>query len=153
MALENTISSNLWSRKTKTKSSDSICTTEENSHDCGLFAIANMLEFVTDRYSGLREDKLHFKFIQSEMREHPIKCLSQKFMEPFPKIKLSTVREVIILSVDIDFLCCCSVPDLKGLGSWIVCDICDQSYLQHCEGIDGDKIPKMQWYTCKKCQV
>ena len=74
-------------------------------------------------------------------------------MEPFPKIKLSTVREVKIVSVDIDLLCCCSVPDVKGLGPWIAHDVCDQWYLQQCKGIDGDKISKRQLYTCKKYQA
>ena len=87
------------------------------------------------------------------MREHPVKCLSQKYMEPFPKIKLSTIREVKIVSVDIDLLCCCSVPGVKGSGPWIACDICDQWYLQHCEHINGDKISKRQLYTCRKCQA
>ena len=46
-----------------------------------------------------------------------------------------------------------SVPYVKGLGPWIACDVCYQWYLQHCEGIDGDKIPKRQLYMCKKCQA
>ena len=107
------------------------------------------MEFITDRYSGLPVRKLHFEFIQSEMREHLVKRLSQKYVEPFPKIKLGTVREVKIVSVDTDLLCCCPVTDVKGLGPWIACDVCDQLYLQHCEGTDGDKIPKRQLYIFK----
>ena len=57
------------------------------------------------------------------------------------------------MSVDIELLCCCSVPDVKGLGPWIACDVCDQWYLQKCEGVNGSKIPKGILYTCKNCQI
>ena len=36
---------------------------QNNVHDCGLFAIANMIEFATNRYSGLKEGKLVFMLI------------------------------------------------------------------------------------------
>ena len=38
---------------------------QNSGHDCGLFAIANMMEFVASRYSGLKEGKLQFELIQS----------------------------------------------------------------------------------------
>ena len=65
-----------------------------NSHDCGLFAIANMMEFVTNRYKGLQEGRLEFKFIQSEMGNHLVQCFQQNYMEPFPKQKLVTTIEI-----------------------------------------------------------
>ena len=125
---------------------------QNNGHECGLFAIANMMEFVASRYSGLKEGILQFEFIQSEMR-HYVKCFHQKYMEPFPKKKLKTLKVIKIVSIDIDLFCFCSVPDAKGLGSWISCDVCDQWYLQKCEGINGKKIPRRKLYTCKKCQA
>ena len=73
-------------------------------------------------------------------------------MEPFPKRKLTATKMIDVVSVDIDLLCCCSIPDVKGLGPWIACDYCDNCFLQECEGIDGCKIPKNQSYRCKKCQ-
>ena len=57
----------------------------------------------------------------------------------FPKKKLKTLKEIKIVSIDIDLFCSCSVPDVKGLGPWIACDVCDQWYLQKCEGISGKK--------------
>ena len=58
---------------------------QHNSYDCGLFAIANMMEFATNRYSGLTDAHLKFSYVQKEMRWHLKKCLTQKYMEPFPK--------------------------------------------------------------------
>ena len=38
---------------------------QNNGHDCGLFAIANMMEFATNRYNRLTEGKLESVFLQS----------------------------------------------------------------------------------------
>ena len=51
---------------------------QKNGYDYGLFAIANVMEFATNRCKGLRECKLEFAFIQSKMREHLIQCFNQK---------------------------------------------------------------------------
>ena len=42
---------------------------------------------------------------------------------------LRTQIEIKEISVDIQLLYCCSVPDIKFLGPWIACDVCDQWYL------------------------
>ena len=111
------------------------------------------MEFVANRYSGLQEGKLEFEFIQCKMQEHLVKCFNQQYMEPFPKKKFKKSKEIRVVSVDIELLCCCSVPDVKGLGPWIACDVCDQWYLQQCEGVNGSKIPKGILYTCKNSQI
>ena len=74
-------------------------------------------------------------------------------MEPFPKKKFKKSKEIRVVSVDIELLCCCSVPNVKGLGPWIACDVCDKWYLQKCEGVNGSKIPKSILYACKNCQI
>ena len=117
-------------KKTKPRINIPYIQQQNNGHDCGLFAIPNMMEFVASRYSGLKDGKLQFEFIQSEMRQHVVKCFHQKYWELFPKKKLKNIKEIKIVSVDIDLFCCCSVPDVKGLGLWIACDVCDQWYLQ-----------------------
>ena len=58
---------------------------QNSGHDCGLFAIANMVEFVADRYSGLNQGYLTFSFIPGEMHKHFVKCLEQNNMEQFPQ--------------------------------------------------------------------
>ena len=79
---------------------------QNNGHDCDLFAVANRIDFAANKYSGLKEGKLQFEFIQNEMREHLVKSLSQKYMEPFLKRTLRTPREIQVVSVDIELLCC-----------------------------------------------
>ena len=62
-------------------------------------------------------------------------------MEPFPKKKLRMPREIKVVNVDIKYLYCCSAPDVKGLGPWIIAsDVCDYGYLQECEGTDGGNV-------------
>ena len=123
---------------------------QNNGHDYGLFAIINKTEFATNKYSGLKEGKLGFTFIQSEMREHWIKCFHQNYMEPFPKEKMQELRSIKVSSIDIDLFCRCSVPDVSGLGPWITCDTCDQCYPQKCEGINGKKYQKTSCIFVKK---
>ena len=53
-------SSNLWSRKIKIKVQIPNIQQQNNGHDCGLFAIANMMEFAANRYSALKEGRLQF---------------------------------------------------------------------------------------------
>ena len=74
-------------------------------------------------------------------------------MEPFPKQKLATLKLIDVKKVDIDLFCCCSVPEVKGLGPGIACDTCDKWYLQKCEGVKGSRIAKNIPYKCRKCQV
>ena len=125
---------------------------QNNSYDCGLFAIANMIEFATNRYNGLKDGKLGFMFIQNEMRTHLIKCFNQNYMEAFPKEKMQQIRTIKVSNIDIDLFCCCSVLEVSGLGPWIACHTCNQWYFQKCEGINGKKIPKNQLYICKNCR-
>ena len=110
-----------------------------------------MMEFVTSRYDTLREQRLGFSFIQSEMCKHFVKCLEQNFMEPIPKISLNSPRNITVVTIEMDLFCCCNVPDVQGIGPWIACDKCDHWYLQKCEGILGKRICKTEEYTCKKC--
>ena len=99
---------------------------QNNGHDCGLFAIAKLMEFITNQYSGLKDGTLEFDFIQNEMRGHLIKCFTQQYMEPFPKQKLKAPKQINVASVNTDMFCCCSMPDVKGIGPWIACDVCDK---------------------------
>ena len=92
---------------------------QNDGHDYGLFAIANMIEFVADKYHGLQDGRLGFVYTQGEMQKHLVKCFGQRYMGSFPKIKLTAPKKIDMISVDIDLLYCCSIPDAKGLGPWI----------------------------------
>ena len=58
---------------------------QNNGYDCGVFAIANMFEFVANRYKGLTERELNFAFLLGEMYTHLVKCLKQHHMISFQK--------------------------------------------------------------------
>ena len=63
------------------------------------------------------------------------KYFSQNYMEPFLKWKLTMSRQLYMVSVDADLLCCCSTPDVRVLGLWIAFENCDQWYLKRHAGI------------------
>ena len=52
---------------------------QNNVHDYGVFATANVMEFAVNRYSGLKEDKIGIVFIQSKMREQLIQYSKQNY--------------------------------------------------------------------------
>ena len=102
---------------------------QNNGHDYRLFTIADMMEFVADRYSGLSQGHLTFSFFPGKMHKHFVKCLEQNYMEPFRKKYIEIFKNIPIKIIELDLFCCCGVPDVPGLGPWIACDICDQWYL------------------------
>ena len=81
-----------------------------------------MGKFITDRFKGLQDGQIYFSFIPGEMCKHLVKCLEQNCMEPFPKRKLKSVNKIDTIKVKILLLCCCSLPEVKCLGPWTVCD-------------------------------
>ena len=70
---------------------------QNNSYDCSLFSIANM-EFVSNRYHGLQDGKPEFVFVQSEMRKHLKKSLSQNIWNHFQK-KSVEWQNILILKI------------------------------------------------------
>lgn len=54
----------------------------ENGQECGLFAIANVVEFSFNGYVG--KEKCTYNI--SAMRKHLIFCLENQRFEPFPKL-------------------------------------------------------------------
>ena len=45
---------------------------------------------------------------------------------PFPKKNLNTLKEINVMCLNINLLCCCFVPYVKGLGPWIFYDVGDK---------------------------
>ena len=56
---------------------------QNNSVDCGLFAIANIVQFCYGYYIG----KDLIKFDVEFLREHLVHCLERQHMTPFPRIE------------------------------------------------------------------
>ena len=58
---------------------------QENRIDCGLFAIANAVEFCNNGFKG----GTHINYDEKYMRDHLIYCLERGFISQFPKIVLA----------------------------------------------------------------
>jgi len=78
-----------------------------NGVDCGLHAIANAIEFVTEHGDPLANYDL------KEMRQHLITCLETGKLQAFPKCKTKKrgrQGKVIVVDLDLNvtyiFMCC-----------------------------------------------
>ena len=60
---------------------------QDNGIECGLFAIANLFEFIVDRYKSIKDNKLYIVFEVNEMCKHLVYCLENKLIDPFPPKK------------------------------------------------------------------
>ena len=56
---------------------------QTNSIDCGVFAIAYATEFCFNQYTGGKG----LTFNTSVKRDHLLQCLSNKQLQPFPKVQ------------------------------------------------------------------
>ena len=61
---------------------------------------------------------------------------------------LSPSKKIASTIIEIELLCCCNVPNVPGVGSWIACDKCKKWNLKKCENIDGNKFSR-DIHVCK----
>ncbi|KAK3108798.1 hypothetical protein FSP39_015983 [Pinctada imbricata] len=81
---------------------------QNNSHDCGLHAIANLVEFCFNRFTR----KQNVIYNQIYLREHLIYCLERQMFVPFPKIPpKSKINKKRVRSVRIPCDCRCNRPN------------------------------------------
>ena len=113
--------------------------------DCGLFAIANAIDFCS-------EGKIQFvDYDLSVMRRHFLECLQEGFLTPFPRIakrpKKSPPDEN---EVSISVFCFCRLPgsydDLVGCDG--VGNECEKWFHISCVGLEV--LPDDEW-KCPKC--
>jgi hypothetical protein len=67
---------------------------QTNKIDCGLYAIANAVEFCFTSFSG----GLHIEFNQQLMRDHLIACLEKGKFSVFSKVKVRSSAKAVWLS-------------------------------------------------------
>ncbi|KAK3108536.1 hypothetical protein FSP39_010086 [Pinctada imbricata] len=81
---------------------------QTNSHDCGLHAIANLVEFCFGRFIGKRNIMYNTQYL----RDHLVYCLERQLIVPFPKIqtKVKTNKKKL-KSVIIQCNCRCARPN------------------------------------------
>ena len=67
-------------------------------------------------------------------------------MEPFPKKKLKEPMKIEVISIDIDLLCCCSIPDVKGSWTmdWLVISVISGT----CRNVNASMLTKFQRPRC-----
>ena len=122
---------------------------QTNSDDCGLFLIANMMEFCTDRYKGLQEGKLPFTFWQQDMRQTLIESLSSKHMKPFPKRKLKTAKTIRMHHDRVVLECCCRLPEIYD--DMVECEMCGKWRFNKCEQLKTDE-DVHNFKICSECK-
>ena len=116
-----------------------------NGNDCGLYAIANATALAFGR------DPSTQVYIPRLMREHLIKCLENRHLEPFSVTKGSKSRRKITKTVlEIPLYCTCKMPDTRTL--YVICDLCSMEYHPECIGLDGQFTDSMP-FICQQCKT
>lgn len=119
------------------------CKQQTNGIDCGAFAIANAVQFISEGSLP------HFTdYETSKMRQHLFDCLLRGMMTPFPVIstrkkKIKADDDNLVLKV----YCVCRLPD--SVSDMCVCDVCDKPYHFVCEGVNEKDVEG--FWACSKC--
>ncbi len=119
--------------------------TQENSDDCGLFAIASAAELAYGR------DPCSCDWDCTMMRDHLRNCLEANSILPFPTIGKRLVRLGCCIRIEhkIEIYCSCRMPDSKR--SMIRCSYCTIWYHKDCMKIQNDQQCKGKW-RCPPCE-
>ena len=115
---------------------------QSGSSDCGVFAA----DYATSLAFG--HNPCAFVYDQCRMREHLLRCLQQKKMEPFdfPYIRMRRTGTPRVQSVNL--YCYCRCPDSGN--AMVCCDGNSCGEWFHIEYIDAAVKKGAKWYS-KKC--
>ena len=105
---------------------------QKNSVDCGIFALAFLVDFCVHGIEGLF-DKV---FDVNGMRNHLIRCIENNSFSEFPKIKggpKSKRHRSTIYTIEMD-CSACTLPNLYD--DMVQCNQCDKWYHVCCTPID-----------------
>jgi len=86
---------------------------EIGTADCGVFAIANIVEFCITGYKELEMQSRSWNFEMSKCRKHLVACLKSKLFIPFPKFSLPNE-----IKMDVDKFCIASLPLWPSRSFW-----------------------------------
>ena len=118
---------------------------QTNGNDCGLYAIANATAL------AFGKDPSTQVYIPRLMREHLIKCLENRHLEPFSITKGSSSRRKVIKRVfEVPVYCTCKMPDTRTL--YVICDVCNMEYHPECIGLDAQLTNSMS-FICQNCKT
>lgn len=115
---------------------------QENSVDCGLYVIANAVEF------AFTEDIRKVSFDSQLLRAHWLKCVEKHEVTPFPRTEEEHLDKEGMDSVSTNVYCVCRLPEHYSK-IMIDCDgVCATSYHPACVGLKD--IPDGEW-KCELC--
>ena len=125
---------------------------QKNSIDCGVFAIAFMVEFCFNNFIG--RDNVNFDTYT--MRDHLIKCIESQQFSPFPKTKptrtkvLSLKNTSVNFSIEKECTARCNLPNL--FEDMVCCDICSAWYHYGCvPSNNSNTFSGSLSFTCSNC--
>ena len=122
-------------------------TTKTSTLDCGVFAIANAVEFCFTGYPELGQQKRDWDFDNYCMRDHLLDCLNNEEFRQFPKIvKEETEMATDIFNITIS--CPCGLANLTG-NVMICCDRCQKWYHEECA---DDNAKTQTTWLCHLCK-
>ena len=116
------------------------------SLDCGVFAIANIVEFCVTGYNELDQNVRDWAFDMNQCRFHLLNCIKLKSFTTFPKLNLKQQVKIDRYVVDIDLFCSCGFSE--AYGDMVACDRCAAWYHQRCVPDYDEKVKN--WF-CDKC--
>lgn len=120
---------------------------QNNSVDCGLFAIAHLTEFCLKGHTCP-----NVIFDTTQMRSHLVSCLEQSKLTEFPKTNkmLNSRRRKAEKIVDLELICICNLP--LCVDSVVECLLCQSKYHKQCV-IPPTENDVGQNFICNNCQT
>ena len=112
---------------------------QHGSDDCGLFAIAFMLEVCQGN------DVKAITFHQSKMRKHQLECLEKGIMSSFPRTRKAGIKRSRREQFEEALYCTCLMPDFYDV-RMIACDACNKWY--HCKCV---QVKRGDLWICHHC--
>ena len=119
---------------------------QPNTFDCGLFAVANMIEIAFGGHPG------KCVWDTKQFRPHLIACLEEEHLVPFPKLKERRVpfSRAVQYLIEEKIYCDCRMP-FDQVSEMICCKHCNSWYHCDCIGMENVAEYSRRKWICKKC--
>ena len=120
---------------------------QKNGLDCGVYAIANCIEFCENGYKDSK--KQQWVYDSNSLRKHLLDCFENNKLLTFPKTKVARPSKINVIEMYIDINCPCGYPDC--MADMVGCDgKCRKWFHRSCTELLETDNPDF-WY-CEKCK-
>ena len=116
---------------------------QNNSYDCGLYAIANMVSLAYGK------DPTQQRYDRRKLRSHLFASMERKKFSPFPTLATRKVKKSVKKTHRIPVYCVCRFPDTHTL--YVICDGCNADFHPSCIGISEDMLDNIDEVYCPNC--